>query len=234
MRYMNFICDYCELITIELLERIKLGKKNSELFGVGVYSDELVFSKLKRRALRPYVERAQIISAIKGVDFVFEVTDENKIEVMKKQFYKLDSNNKKYKIGYAPGTYDLFHQGHLEHLREAYSQCEKLIVGINDDELVHSYKNKYPMMNAEERSRIVANLKFVSATYIANTLERKGANDWIKEKYGSGIDAVFIGSDWENQDLHNAENLNIVFTTRDSELMKVRSSSYYREEIKKW
>ena len=34
------------------------------------------------------------------------------------------------------GTYDLFHQGHLEHLTEAFSKCEILVVGINDDELV--------------------------------------------------------------------------------------------------
>ena len=104
-------------------------------------------------------------------------------------------------------------------------------MGINDDELVKSYKKKSPLMPAEIRANIVSQLKFVDSTFIADTLERRKANEWIKKKYGSPIDAVFIGSDWEGQDLHNAENLNIVFTYRDPEKAKTRSSTYYREQL---
>lgn len=231
MRYMDYICDSCEFITVELLERIEKVREGCEVLGIGIYSDELLQRQLNRRPLRPYEERAKIMSYIKGIDFVFEVTDESSIEIKKEDFYYTNLKTKKYKIGYAPGTYDLLHQGHIEHLTEAFSQCEILVVGINDDELVERYKNKKPLMSAEIRANIVSQLKFVDATFIADTLERGKANEWIKKKYGFPIDAVFIGSDWEGQDLHNTENLNIVFTYRDPKIAKTRSSTFYREQL---
>lgn len=232
MKFLDFIYGDFEFVTIEVLEKINETRNTCKTLGVGIFSDELVQEKLGRAPIRPYIERAQIMYAIKGVDFVFEVTDETKIDIKKEEFYYVQKDKKEYKIGYAPGTYDLFHQGHLEHLTEAFSKCEILVVDINNDELVKSYKGKKPLMSAKERAEIVSKLKFVDITFIADTLERKKANEWIKAKYGSGIDAVFIGSDWVGQDLHNDEHLNIVFTDRDPEKMKVRSSTYYREQLK--
>ena len=231
MKYMDYIIDSCEFVTMELIERIEKAREGCEILGIGVYTDEVFFEKEKRRPIRPYLERITIMSYIKGVDFVFAVRDETTFSIKKEEFYYNNPKTKKYHIGYAPGTYDLLHQGHIEHLTEAYSQCEILVVGINKDELVQSYKNKRPLMITEERANIVSKLKFVSAVFIADTLERAAANEWITKKFGSPIDAVFIGSDWQGQDLHNAENLNIVFTHRDPVKMQERSSSSYRKRI---
>ena len=233
MKFMDYICDCCELITVELLDRIEEAKAHCESLGVGVYSDELATHILKRKPLRPYVERARIISSIKNIDFVFKVNDENNIVVNNEEFYYNNTSPKKYKIGYAPGTYDLLHQGHLEHLSEAASQCEILVVGINDDELVYSYKHKNPYMPTKIRAEIISKLRIVDAVFIANTLERGAANEWIIQKFEHPIDAVFIGSDWMNKDLHNPENFKIIFTDRDPEKMKTRSSTYYRDQISK-
>lgn len=233
-KYMDYVIDSCEIITIELIRKIEETREECSILGVGVYSDEAFTKKEGRRPMRPYCERAQIISFIKGVDFVFEVTDETAISFKKEQYYYNNPKTKQFHIGYAPGTYDLLHQGHIEHLTEAYSQCDILVVGVNNDELVYSYKDKWPLMPAADRANIVSQLEFVDSVYIANELERANANSWIKRKYGCGIDAVFIGSDWNGQDLHNDEGLNIVFTFRDPEVMKTRSSTFYREEWKKY
>jgi glycerol-3-phosphate cytidylyltransferase len=45
-----------------------------------------------------------------------------------------------YRIGYAPGAFDLLHIGHLDLFRQAKSHCDFLIVGVASDEIVLEYK----------------------------------------------------------------------------------------------
>ena len=101
---------------------------------------------------------------------------------------------KKYKIGYTQGTYDLFHVGHLNLLNHAKEQCYYLIVGINSDKLVKEYKNKDTIIKQNDRARIVENIKSVDKVYITNTLDKNDISNYIK------FDAIFIGSDWSNND----------------------------------
>jgi len=138
-----------------------------------------------------------------------------------------EESPKKYKVGYAPGTYDLFHLGHLENILEAAKQSEFLIVGVKDDELVMSHKNKYPIISAEERMEILRHFKVVNDVYRYYVRDLHMANAWIESKYGSGADAIFLGSDLE-KDFAHIKDINIVFTERPPELMKTRSSTALR------
>lgn len=97
----------------------------------------------------------------------------------------------KYKLGYTQGTFDMFHIGHLNLLRNAKSQCEKLIVGVNADALVETYKNKVPVINERDRAQIIKELRCVSDVIICNTLKK--TEIWNKIHF----DAVFIGDDWK-------------------------------------
>lgn len=98
---------------------------------------------------------------------------------------------KKYKIGYTQGTYDMFHIGHLNLIKNASNECEKLIVGINSDQLVWQYKQKRPVINENERAEIIKALRYVDEVVICDTLKK--TEMWNKVHF----DAIFIGDDWK-------------------------------------
>ena len=98
---------------------------------------------------------------------------------------------KKYKIGYTQGTFDMFHIGHLNLIRQAKEQCEVLIVGVNSDRLVNEYKNKVPVINESNRAEIVNALKYVDKVIICDSLDK--CIVWKIVKF----DAIFIGDDWK-------------------------------------
>ena len=97
----------------------------------------------------------------------------------------------RYRVGYTQGVYDMFHVGHLNLLNNAKAYCDYLIVGVNSDELVRSYKHKTPVIREEERRVIVANIKAVDRCVIAHTLDKLTA--WGEFHF----DAIFIGDDWK-------------------------------------
>ena len=98
---------------------------------------------------------------------------------------------KQYKIGYTQGVYDMFHIGHLNLINNAKAYCDYLIVGVNADDLVQTYKHKTPVINQENRRTIVENIKAVDECVIATTLDKIEA--WNRYHF----DAIFIGDDWK-------------------------------------
>ena len=75
-----------------------------------------------------------------------------------------EDNMKKYKVGYVPGVYDLFHIGHLNLIQNCKKYCEYLIVGVLSDELVEFYKGKRPFIPFAERIAIIDALRDVDET----------------------------------------------------------------------
>ena len=65
----------------------------------------------------------------------------------------------KYKVGYTDGVYDLFHVGHLNMIQTAKQNCEYLIVGVHGDDVVEEYKHRKPIINENDRKRIVESIK---------------------------------------------------------------------------
>lgn len=104
------------------------------------------------------------------------------------------NENKKYKVGYTQGVFDMFHIGHLTLLNNAAKRCDKLIVGVNSDLLVQDYKKKTPVVNEYNRAEIIRNIKAVDECIIVETLDKVE----ILKKYK--YDAIFIGDDWKGND----------------------------------
>lgn len=100
------------------------------------------------------------------------------------------NNNKKYKLGYTSGVFDLFHIGHLNILKKAKEECEYLIVAVSTDELVQSYKMKTPVIEFSERVAIVEAIKYVDRVIPQESRNKMDAF----EKYK--FDVMFVGDDW--------------------------------------
>lgn len=94
-------------------------------------------------------------------------------------------------IGYTQGTYDMFHIGHLNLLKNAKKHCDYLVVGVNTDDLVESYKNKRPIVPLNERMEIIRAIKYVDEVVATESLDKKDA--WEKVRF----DEIYIGDDWK-------------------------------------
>ena len=105
---------------------------------------------------------------------------------------------KKMRIGYTQGVFDMFHVGHLNLLNNARSRCDYLIVGVNSDELVESYKQKTPVVCQEFRKTIVENIKAVDEAHIVDTLDK------LEVLKDITFDMVFIGDDWKGSERWSA------------------------------
>lgn len=243
----GYICGVYDILRAKDLQKldqqIQLSKKDGvECFAIGIYDNNLCENLGLGIPLKSLEDRMKIIEQIRGVDFVFPVSSlekgilKNNIKdkynlykcQQKNQATKAIKKDKKYEIGYAPGTYDLFHAGHLENILIAAKQCKKLIIGVKSDELVQSHKNRKPIIPAEERMEILRHFKFTYGVYPYYVRDLNIANDWIKSKYGKPTEAIFLGSDLQ-KDFSDIEGLNIIYTHRDPELMKKRSTTAYRK-----
>ncbi|MBR3300327.1 MAG: FAD synthase [Clostridia bacterium] len=103
---------------------------------------------------------------------------------------------KKYKIGYTTGVFDMFHVGHLNILKKAKEQCEYLIVGVSTDELVKGYKHKAPIVPYNERKQIVESIKYADKVVPQTSLDKLEA--WKEYKF----DAMFHGDDWKGSSMY--------------------------------
>ena len=104
---------------------------------------------------------------------------------------------KKYKIGYTDGVYDLFHIGHLNMIQTAKEHCEYLIVGVHGDDVVEGYKNHVPIINENDRKRIIESVKGVDRAEINRF------RDKIKLWELYHFDVIFIGDDWKGTERWN-------------------------------
>lgn len=136
--------------------------------------------------------------------------------------------NKKYKVGYTTGVFDMFHVGHLNILRRAKEQCEHLIVGVSTDKLVESYKHKRPIIPFEERKAIVEAIRYVDEVVAQDDRDKIGAYERIK------FDAMFVGDDWRGKPLFqeteaylNRHGADVVYFT----YTPGTSSSILREKV---
>lgn len=104
---------------------------------------------------------------------------------------------KKYKTGYTVGTFDLFHIGHLNLLKQAKEYCDYLIVGVHSDEWVFECKNRNTIIPYEDRAQIVSAIRYVDE--VVKNESRSKIEAWNRYHF----DVAFIGDDWKGTEVWN-------------------------------
>lgn len=221
-----------EFITLDIIETIEEMRNEFSQIAMGIFSDEMFNRLFTRKPIKSYSERVRLASALKGIDFVFEVNDDSNLEALPPIYTPL-IGPKPYHIAYVPGTFDLLHEGHLQHLLMCRDMCDIMVVGVNSDKLVWANKGKHTQMIENDRLEIVYNLTFVDHVYLVETNDKSVANQWVVENVGAPIDVILMGSDLKgNKNEDNPDNIPIVFTDRDPKFQETNSSSYWREKFK--
>ena len=92
-------------------------------------------------------------------------------------------------VVYTSCTFDMLHANHLKMIEYARSLGDILIVGVNTDELVASYKSQ-PIIPFEERIALVKALKYPDVVIPQKSLDH---TDKVKKLH---FDIFVVGDDW--------------------------------------
>jgi glycerol-3-phosphate cytidylyltransferase len=140
------------------------------------------------------------------------------------------------KVGFTCSTFDLLHAGHVAMLQEAKTQCDYLIVGLqNDPTLDRPGKNK-PVQSVVERQMQLRGSKYVDEIWIYNT--EKDLEDLLLTL---PLNVRILGVEYEGKEFTGREichkrNIDLYFNKRDHSFSSssLRRRVYEAEVAKEW
>ena len=117
-----------------------------------------------------------------------------------KRVVKIDSHKG---VVLTNGVFDIIHKGHIEILKFAKSQGEKLIVAIDSDDRVREIKgDSRPVNSEEDRRRILETSRFVDEVVIFNSKEA------LQNLYKSLRPNLIIkGSEWTADEVRERDDI---------------------------
>lgn len=99
-------------------------------------------------------------------------------------------------IVYTGGTFDLPHPGHYRLLKRA-SDFGSVVVSLNTDKFITSYKGRPPVLSYSEREEILLSCKWVDSV-----VPNIGDSDSTLTIELIKPDYIVIGSDWAKKDYY--------------------------------
>ncbi len=163
-------------ITIESPESIMADRSRCKVI-ICIKDYENVFHQLKRMNV-PHV-------GIYDIHHIYPGRQQRPI--VKKD----ETSQKKYRVGYVSGVFDLFHIGHINLLRRAKEQCDYLIAAVTSDEYVRERKKREPFIPFEERLEVVRACRYVDEA-VGVPFRYAGTVEAFKTYH---FDCQFVGSD---------------------------------------
>lgn len=108
-------------------------------------------------------------------------------------------------VVYTSGTFDMLHANHIKMIEYARSLGDILIVGVNTDELVESYKSQ-PIIPFDERIALVKALKYPDIVIPQHSLDHA---DKVQKLH---FDVFVVGDDWTGKyDYLQEQGVDVVY-----------------------
>jgi glycerol-3-phosphate cytidylyltransferase len=108
------------------------------------------------------------------------------------------------KIGFTCSCFDLFHAGHIMMLKEARTQCDYLIVGLQTDPTLDRPEKNQPVQTVFERFVQLQACKYVDEIVVYAT-----EKDLLDVLLSYHIDVRIIGDEYEHKE-YTGKNLGIL------------------------
>ncbi len=102
----------------------------------------------------------------------------------------MSRTSSKFRRAYVGGTFDLFHAGHVNLLREAAALASEVVVSLNEDAFAARYKRR-PVQSLEERRAVVD-----ACRYVDRVVVNVGAEDSRPAIELVAPDVIVHGDDW--------------------------------------
>lgn len=93
-------------------------------------------------------------------------------------------------IVYTGGTFDCFHAGHVNFLRQC-SVLGDVVVSLNTDEFIEEYKGRPPIMKYDERKKVLE-----ACSYVTKVVKNVGGADSKKAILKVKPDIIAIDTGW--------------------------------------
>lgn len=115
-------------------------------------------------------------------------------------------------VVYSGGTFDLFHEGHVELLKACKKIAGadgKVVIGLNGDEFIERFKGKRPVQSFRERKLVLESCRYVDLVLdnfgeelSTLTIDSVTSELYRAFDYGKSVDIVAIGTDWAARDYY--------------------------------
>lgn len=100
-------------------------------------------------------------------------------------------------ILYTGGTFDLFHDGHVNFLRHCKKLASDVVVSLNTDEFIERYKGTAPVLRYEQRKDIL-----LSCRYVDDVVKNEYDEDSKPTILKVSPNVIAIGDDWARKDYY--------------------------------